>query len=88
MKPSLQKQGSLSLHQNPVEAGLVFHAEDYRYSSAIDYCDEKGLLDNVVVLECLIDNIETTRKDSCGRVGTLYFIRPAFSIRLTISIIT
>ncbi|WP_185287915.1 hypothetical protein [Chryseobacterium lactis] len=37
------------VHQNPVEAGLVFRAEDYRYSSAIDYCDEKGLLDHIVV---------------------------------------
>ncbi|MFC7346554.1 transposase [Chryseobacterium zhengzhouense] len=37
------------VHQNPVEAGLVFRAEDYRYSSAIDYSDEKGLLDDVVV---------------------------------------
>ncbi|MGE8556649.1 MAG: hypothetical protein ACN6OB_22230 [Chryseobacterium jejuense] len=37
------------VHQNPVEAGLVFRAEDYKYSSAIDYADEKGLLDNIVV---------------------------------------
>jgi REP element-mobilizing transposase RayT len=38
------------IHQNPVEAGLVFRAEDYRYSSAIDYSGEKGLLDNVIVV--------------------------------------
>lgn len=37
------------VHQNPVEAGLVFRAEDYRYSSAIDYADEKGLLDDIEV---------------------------------------
>ncbi|OWK72771.1 transposase [Flavobacteriaceae bacterium JJC] len=37
------------VHQNPVEAGLVFRAEDYRYSSAIDYSDEKGLLDGIEV---------------------------------------
>jgi REP element-mobilizing transposase RayT len=37
------------IHQNPVEAGLVFRAEDYRYSSAVDYSGEKGLLDNVIV---------------------------------------
>lgn len=36
-------------HQNPVKAGLVTRAEDYRYSSAIDYADEKGLLENIVV---------------------------------------
>ena len=38
------------IHQNPVEAGLVFRAEDYRYSSAVDYSGEKGLLDNVIVV--------------------------------------
>ena len=27
------------IHQNPVEEGLVFKAEDYVYSSAIDYVD-------------------------------------------------
>ncbi|WP_332031166.1 REP-associated tyrosine transposase [Kaistella sp.] len=37
------------VHQNPVEAGLVFRAEDYRYSSAVDYADEKGLLDGIEV---------------------------------------
>src|SRR5690554_6176658 len=34
---------------NPVEAGLVYKAEDYVYSSASDYADEKGLLDDIVV---------------------------------------
>jgi hypothetical protein len=33
------------LHNNPVEQGIVFRAEDYVYSSAIDYCGEKGLLE-------------------------------------------
>lgn len=37
------------IHKNPVEAGLVFRPEDYRYSSAVDYSGEKGLLDGVVV---------------------------------------
>jgi REP element-mobilizing transposase RayT len=37
------------IHNNPVEAGLVFKAEDYRYSSAIDYAGEKGVVDDVVV---------------------------------------
>jgi len=37
------------LHQNPVEAGLVFRAEDYRYSRVVDYADEKGFLDDIVV---------------------------------------
>jgi REP element-mobilizing transposase RayT len=37
------------IHNNPVNAGYVFRPEDYRYSSAIDYSGEKGLLENVVV---------------------------------------
>ncbi|MBW8359296.1 MAG: hypothetical protein K0M63_05760 [Weeksellaceae bacterium] len=43
------KQKINYVHQNPVEAGLVYRAEDYGYSSAVDYADEKGLLDDVVV---------------------------------------
>ena len=41
------------IHNNPVEAGLVFRPEDYIYSSAIDYTDEKGLLENIVVFQNL-----------------------------------
>ncbi len=37
------------LHNNPVEEGLVFRAEDYVYSSAIDYAGSKGLLDVIVI---------------------------------------
>ena len=37
------------IHSNPVDAGLVFNAEDYVYSSAVDYAGEKGLLDNIIV---------------------------------------
>ncbi len=37
------------VHQNPVEEGLVFRAEDYRYSSAIDYSGERGLLANILL---------------------------------------
>lgn len=39
------------IHQNPVEEGLVFRAEDYLYSSAADYAGEKGILDNVIVVK-------------------------------------
>ena len=39
------------VHNNPVEAGLVYRAEDYVYSSASDYSDEKGLLDGIVVFQ-------------------------------------
>jgi len=37
------------IHNNPVEEGLVFRAEHYMYSSAIDYVGEKGLLDIVLI---------------------------------------
>ena len=37
------------VHNNPVEEGLVYKAEDYVYSSAIDYSGQKGLVDDVVV---------------------------------------
>lgn len=37
------------VHQNPVEAGLVYKAEDYIYSGARDYADEPGLLSDIVM---------------------------------------
>ncbi|MFV5695926.1 hypothetical protein ACM55G_10865 [Flavobacterium sp. LB3P122] len=37
------------VHNNPVEGGLVYKAEDYVYSNAIDYSGQKGLIDDVVV---------------------------------------
>jgi putative transposase len=33
------------IHQNPVKAGFVHKAEDFVYSSAANYCGEKGLFD-------------------------------------------
>ena len=38
------------IHNNPVEQGLVFRPEDYVYSSAVDYCGEKGVLGGVLVV--------------------------------------
>jgi hypothetical protein len=37
------------IHNNLVEEGLVFRAEHYVYSSAIDYAGEKGLLNIVLI---------------------------------------
>lgn len=37
------------VHNNPVEEGLVYKAEDYVYSSAIDYSGQKVLVDGIVV---------------------------------------
>jgi REP element-mobilizing transposase RayT len=39
------------IHNNPVEEGIVFKPEDYVYSSAIDYCGEKGILNDVIVIK-------------------------------------
>lgn len=35
--------------QNPVEEGLVFSAQDYRYSSACDFAGENGMLDIFII---------------------------------------
>lgn len=37
------------IHNNPVVAGFVDRPEDYLYSSARDYCGEKGLLDVILI---------------------------------------
>jgi hypothetical protein len=38
------------IHQNPVEAGIVYRAEDYKISSAAQYAGElNGLLDVIVI---------------------------------------
>jgi len=39
------------IHNNPVEEGLVFRQEDYLYSSAADYAEEKGILNDVIVVK-------------------------------------
>ena len=33
------------IHQNPVKAGFVNNAEDFIYSSAADYCGERGFIE-------------------------------------------
>ncbi len=48
--PKVTQEKINYIHQNPVEAGLVYHAEDYVYSSARDYSGEKGLLNDVIVV--------------------------------------
>jgi REP element-mobilizing transposase RayT len=41
------------MHYNPVEAGFVNNAEDWQYSSAIDYNGGKGLLE-ILLIEPMI----------------------------------
>ena len=41
------------IHNNPVKEGLVFRAEDYKYSSAVDYSGEEGMIGNIVVVKQL-----------------------------------
>lgn len=39
------------IHRNPIEAGLVYNAVDYVYSSARDYAGNQGLLNGIMVFE-------------------------------------
>ena len=39
------------IHNNPVEDGIVFRPEDYKYSSASDYAGVKGVLDGICVFQ-------------------------------------
>lgn len=39
------------IHNNPVEEGIVFRPEDYKYSSASDYAGIKGILKDVCVFQ-------------------------------------
>ena len=48
--PKIQEQKLDYIHENPVISGFVREPEDYLYSSALDYCGGKGLLD-IMVLE-------------------------------------
>jgi len=42
------QQKTAYIHQNPVRAGWVNDAQHYKYSSAIDYAGEKGLIDVIL----------------------------------------
>lgn len=66
------KQKIYYVHQNPVEAGLVYKAQDYIYSSARDYADEKGLLDDICCLGCLTSRKGHTMQ-SCDSGGNCLF---------------
>ena len=37
------------IHYNPVKAGYVYRAEDYVFSSALDYAGGKGLIDIILI---------------------------------------
>lgn len=39
------------IHQNPVKAGYVLRAEEYKYSSASDYAGENGVLEGVIIAD-------------------------------------
>jgi len=38
------------VHNNPVEEGIVFRAEEYLDSSARDYAGIKGNVDNIIIV--------------------------------------
>lgn len=48
--PKVSHEKITYIHNNPVKAGLVYHPEDYIYSSARDYSGEKGLVKDVIVV--------------------------------------
>ena len=49
LHPKFTMQKMDYIHQNPVKDGTVKRPEDYRYSSAIDYVGQKGLLDIEII---------------------------------------
>jgi hypothetical protein len=38
------------IHNNPVRAGIVRRAEDYKYSSAGNYAEQEGLLEIIPIV--------------------------------------
>lgn len=44
-RPKVIDQKVEYIHQNPVVSGFVREPEDWKYSSAIDYCGGKGLIE-------------------------------------------
>ncbi len=46
---NLAKRSHDAIASNPVEEGIVFRSGDYVYSSAKNYCGEKGMLDIVII---------------------------------------
>lgn len=44
------------IHQNPVKAGITKNIEDYKWSSYIEYTEEKKLIDNDYVLKIFDEN--------------------------------
>lgn len=49
------------IHQNPVDKKLIYKPQDFVYSSALCYADEKGLLEKIVVFRMFIN--PTTRSN-------------------------
>lgn len=47
--PSITKQRLDYLHENPVEAGFVTEASQWRWSSAYDYCGGAGIIDIIFI---------------------------------------
>jgi len=51
--PEIRQQKLDYIHNNPVRAGIVANPQDYIYSSAANYCGEKGVID-VILLDSFI----------------------------------
>ncbi len=49
-----QAGGQAGIHNNPVEEGLVFRAQDYLYSSTADYAGEKEYWKMLLLYICIV----------------------------------
>lgn len=62
------------IHENPIESGFVLKAEDWKYSSAIEYFGGKCLLEifkleNLVFNKCTDTLRHRTKRHICARRG-------------------
>ena len=46
------------IHKNPVEAGIVDIPENYLYSSARNYCEQKGKTINATIRKIVMDEVD------------------------------
>lgn len=66
------------VHNNSVEAGLTIRTEDYLYNSAADYVEEKGFLDDVIVVKLRVRFTKYHAKGFARERGaSLYFLAPS-----------
>lgn len=73
-------------HQNPVKVKIVKQAEDYRFSSAIDYSSGKGLLDIENCLNARGDRVLKSRRHLDRLFPEVHIGSAGFKIHLSVQI--